>query len=342
MLAQRLSLGVGQWIAGGVHPNIETITDLGGLNTNLAFVVTVQTKCHPHHTVETALIAMAEPHHRDLLQIERPGDVQLCRRGRRGGHKSQFVTAHRHFLRQERLRFGHYAEDVPAQRVWRTWWPVPLAWLMGLGIAGLAGVVGSVAFVRSKAAGHTYAESDVPHAPVALVLGAQVKPDGTPSAFLAARLDLAKRLYDAGRVEMIMVSGDHRAAEYDEPRAMRDYLIRAGVPGTKVILDPGGFDTYESCVRAKQIFHLAQLVIVTQSYHLARAVATCRALGVDAIGVGDVSARQYVISWWRGAIRDQLASTKTVVDLLTRRHPMPLATQPSIQDPATALSDSDD
>ena len=68
---------------------------------------------------------------------------------------------------------------------------------MGLGIAGLSGVVGSVAFVRSKAAGHTYAESDVPHAPVALVLGAQVKPDGTPSAFLAARLDLAKRLYDA-------------------------------------------------------------------------------------------------------------------------------------------------
>ena len=167
----------------------------------------------------------------------------------------------------------------------------------------------------------------MPHAPVALVLGAQVKPDGTPSAFLAARLDLAKRLYDAGRVEMIMVSGDHRAPEYDEPVAMRDYLIKAGVPETKLILDPGGFDTYESCVRAKQIFNVAELVIVTQSYHLARAVATCRALGVDAIGVGDDSARQYVISWWRGAIRDQLACTKTVVDLLTRRHPMPLATR---------------
>ena len=213
---------------------------------------------------------------------------------------------------------------------------------MGLGIAGLAAIVGSVAFVRSKAAGHTYAESDLPQAPVALVLGAQVKPDGTPSAFLAARLDLAKRLYDAGRVEMIMVSGDHRAPGYDEPAAMRDYLIRAGVPGIKLILDPGGFDTYESCVRAKQIFNVAELVIVTQSYHLARAVATGRALGIDAIGVGDDSARQYLISWWRGAIRDQLACIKTVVDLLTRRHPMPLVTQPSIQDPATALSTSDD
>ena len=185
-------------------------------------------------------------------------------------------------------------------------------------------------------------KSDVPHAPVALVLGAQVKPDGTPSAFLAARLDLAKRLYDAGRVQMIMVSGDHRAPEYDEPVAMRDYLIRAGVPETKLILDPGGFDTYESCVRAKQIFNLAELIIVTQSYHLARAVATCRALGVDAIGVGDDSARQYPVSWWRGTIRDQLACAKTVVDLLTRRHPMPLATEPSLHDATTALSTSDD
>ena len=126
-----------------------------------------------------------------------------------------------------------------------------------------------------------------------------------------------------------MVSGDHRAPEYDEPVAMRDYLIRAGVPETKLILDPGGFDTYESCVRARQIFNVAELVIVTQSYHLARAVATCRALGVDATGVGDDSARQYPVSLWRGAIRDQLACAKTVVDLLTRRHPMPLATDPS-------------
>lgn len=204
---------------------------------------------------------------------------------------------------------------------------MPLAWVIGLGIAGLAAVVGSVVFVRSKAAGHMYAESDVPQAPVALVLGAQVKPDGTPSAFLAARLDLAKRLYDAGRVEMIMVSGDHKAPEYDEPAAMRDYLITAGMPAAKLIVDPGGFDTYESCVRAKQIFDLAELTIVTQSYHLVRAVATCRALGIEATGVGDGSARRYPVSWWRGTVRDQVACVKTVVDLLTRREPLPIAGQ---------------
>ena len=103
---------------------------------------------------------------------------------------------------------------------------VQLSWLLlGMGIAGLATVAARSSFVRSTAAGHIYTESDVPAAPVALVLGAQVNPDGTPSAFLAARLDLAKRLYDAGLVEMIIVSGDHLAPEFDEPAAMRDYLI---------------------------------------------------------------------------------------------------------------------
>jgi len=197
-----------------------------------------------------------------------------------------------------------------------------------MGIAGLAAVAGSVRFVRTTAAGHIYTKSDVPAAPVALVLGAQVNPDGTPSAFLAARLDLAKRLYDAGLVEMILVSGDHLAPEFDEPLAMRNYLIKTGLPAEKVIADSGGFDTYESCLRAKRIFNLSQLIIVTQSYHLVRAVATCRALGIDATGVGDDSAREYTMAWLRGAIRDQIACVKTVVDLVTR----PETSEPDIAD----------
>jgi vancomycin permeability regulator SanA len=197
-----------------------------------------------------------------------------------------------------------------------------LSWLLlGMGIVGLATVAGAGSFVRSIAAGHIYTVSEVPATRVALVLGAQVNPDGTPSAFLAARLDLAKRLYDAGLVEMIIVSGDHLAPEFDEPAAMRNYLITAGLPAQNLIVDAGGFDTYESCLRARRIFNLSQLTIVTQSYHLVRAVATCRALGIDASGVGDDSARQHTIAWWRGAIRDQLACVKTVVDLVTRLDP---------------------
>jgi vancomycin permeability regulator SanA len=88
------------------------------------------------------------------------------------------------------------------------------------------------------------------------------------------------------------------------------------------VTDYAGFDTYDSCARALRIFGVEQLIVVTQSYHLPRAVATCRALGVDATGVGDESARQHPRSWRRGAIRDQLACVKTVIDLLTRRDPV--------------------
>jgi vancomycin permeability regulator SanA len=217
---------------------------------------------------------------------------------------------------------------------------VKLSWLLlGIGIVGLATLVGAVSFVRSMAAGHIYKESNVPATPVALVLGAQANPDGTPSSFLAARLDLAKRLYDKGLVEQIIVSGDHLAPEFDEPAAMRNYLIRTGLPEERVIADAGGFDTYESCLRPKRIFNLSQLIIVTQSYHLVRAVATCRALGVDAAGVGDDSVRQYAIAWWRGAIRDQLACIKTVVDLLTRHEPMP-SEAPTVGDEAPSRKQS--
>lgn len=185
-----------------------------------------------------------------------------------------------------------------------------------------ATVAGSVLFVRVSAAGHLYAESDVPPAPVALVLGAQVNPDGRPSAFLAGRLDLAKRLFDAGTVRAILVSGDNMAVEYNEPEAMRDYLVAAGVPSSQVVLDYAGFDTYDSCFRAGRIFGVRDLVMVTQDYHLPRAVATCRRLGLEANGVGDTTARRNPEAWRRGAVRDQVACVKTVIDLVIRRTPV--------------------
>jgi vancomycin permeability regulator SanA len=191
----------------------------------------------------------------------------------------------------------------------------------GFGLSGIATLAGSVGFVRATASGHVYREADVPPAPVALVLGAKVYPNGTPSAFLAARLDLARRLFEAGKVKVILVSGDNMAPEYNEPDAMRAYLIKAGVPADKVIADYAGFDTYDSCFRAKQIFNVSKLIIVTQSYHLPRAVATGRALGVQAVGVGDDTVR-HSVPWRRGVIREQIACVKTVIDLITRRDPV--------------------
>ena len=203
--------------------------------------------------------------------------------------------------------------------------------LAGIGLAGIGVLAGSIGFVRATSARHLYPPESVPAAPVALVLGARVFPSGTPSPFLAARLDLAHRLYLDGKVRVVLVSGDNMAPEYNEPDAMRGYLIDAGMPPEDVVADYAGFDTYDSCARAQRIFGVQELIVVTQGYHLPRAVATCRALGVDATGVGDYT-QQQARAWRRGAIRDQLACVKTVIDLVTGRDPVLGQRETSVDD----------
>lgn len=188
--------------------------------------------------------------------------------------------------------------------------------------APLIVVVASVAFVRSRARGHLHPEHAVPPAPVALVLGAEVYPDGRPSSFLAARLDLAARLLRAGTVQVLLLSGDAGGPEYDEPAAMRRYLIAAGIPADRLVVDPFGLDTYDSCFRAQRVFGVTEVVVVTQSYHLPRAVGTARALGLQADGVGDDSVRRVSRAWVRGLLRDQIACVKTVLDLARTRQPV--------------------
>jgi vancomycin permeability regulator SanA len=201
---------------------------------------------------------------------------------------------------------------------------------LGIALAVLVMAGGSL-WVRGVSASHVYAESTVPPAPVALVLGAQVYPDGTPSAYLAARLDLAKRLLDAGKVQAILLSGDHSRWEYDEPGAMQVYLIARGVPARQIVLDYAGFDTYDSCARARRIFGVRRAIVVTQQFHIARAVALCRTLGVDATGVGDDSVRWMTAIWRRNVIRERLAVVKAVYDVATRRDPVYLGRhEPSV------------
>jgi vancomycin permeability regulator SanA len=194
-------------------------------------------------------------------------------------------------------------------------------------------IVGSGLWVREAAADHVYDVSSVPAAPVALVLGAQVYPDGTPSPFLAARLDLAKRLFDAGTVRALLVSGDHGRLEYDEPGAMRRWLVERGVPAEKVVEDHAGFDTYDSCVRARKVFGVRAAVVVTQSFHVPRAVALCRKVGIAAVGVGDDSVRRYESIWWRASLREYGAGVKATIDVATGRDPVFLGPrEPGVDD----------
>ena len=171
----------------------------------------------------------------------------------------------------------------------------------------------------------------VPAAPVALVLGARVFPSGTPSPFLAARLDLAHRLYQAGKVRVVLVSGDNMAPEYNEPDAMRGYLIDAGMPAEAVVADYAGFDTYDSCARAKRIFGVA----AAGRGHPGLSPAPSRGHLPGPRGGRDRRRRHRAAqhrAWRRGAIRDQLACVKTVIDLVTGRDPVLGPRETSVDD----------
>ncbi|EGX58292.1 integral membrane protein [Streptomyces zinciresistens K42] len=153
--------------------------------------------------------------------------------------------------------------------------------------------------------------ADVPRTEVAVVFGAGLR-DGEPSPYLARRLDAAAGLYRAGRIDVVLVTGDNSREEYDEPDAMRAYLTRKGVPGARVVSDYAGFDTWDSCVRAKKIFGVDEAVLISQAFHIRRAVALCEAAGVRSYGVGVQD--KHDVTWYYGGAREILAAGKAALD----------------------------
>lgn len=192
--------------------------------------------------------------------------------------------------------------------------------LAGLLAMPLLVVGGSWAWVHASTVRDRFPMADVPTRAVAVVFGAAVHSDHTPSQYLAARLDVARELWAAGKVRVILVSGDNRAKNYDEPTAMRDYLVRAGVPAEVIVRDFAGFDSYSTCVRARDVFGVSGAVLVSQDYHLPRVVRICRSVGIDAVGTGSRTGAG-TSTWTAGARREVLANVKAVWDLVTRPKP---------------------
>ena len=120
---------------------------------------------------------------------------------------------------------------------------------------------------------------------VAIVFGAKVWDDKTPSPVLYDRIVTAVELYRAGRVGKILMSGDNPTENYDEPTAMKATAVRLGVAENDVILDFAGRRTYDTCFRAREIFAVQKAILVTQKFHQARALYLCNNLGVDSIGI---------------------------------------------------------
>ncbi|MEG4069891.1 ElyC/SanA/YdcF family protein [Microcoleus sp. Pol11C2] len=163
-------------------------------------------------------------------------------------------------------------------------------WRLAIGLLILTSVLTPLAlnyYVRLVTSNYRYNNiANVPAEPIAIVFGAGLWEDGTPSPMLADRVQAGVELYKAGRVDKLLMTGDNSSVDYNEVQAMQDYAAAQGVPTNNIILDYAGFSTYESCYRAKEIFGITQAVLVTQNFHLARAVYTCRQLGVEAIGLG--------------------------------------------------------
>lgn len=136
-----------------------------------------------------------------------------------------------------------------------------------------------------SARGRMFTAADAPTARAAIVFGAGLQRDGTPSPVLKDRVAAAAHLYELGKVEKLLMSGDNRFEEYNEPAAMKAYAVSLGVPEEAIVLDYAGRRTYDTCFRAGEIFGLEEALLVTQKFHLPRALFTCSGMGMKANGV---------------------------------------------------------
>ncbi len=191
-------------------------------------------------------------------------------------------------------------------------------------VSAITGPPALVAYVSAITRNQRYTDlTAVPTEPVALVFGAGVRQDGTPSPMLADRVQTAVQLYEMGRVRKILMTGDNSHVEYNEVATMQRYAVDRGVPSSDITLDYAGFSTYESCYRARVIFGVERAVLITQQFHLPRAVYTCRQLGIEAIGLGTPDWETYsskVMSFY--TTREFLATLKALWQIHITR-PLP-------------------
>jgi SanA protein len=166
----------------------------------------------------------------------------------------------------------------------------------------------------------------VPHAQAALVLGAQVMPNGAPSSMLSDRISAAAELYKAGRVDKLLLSGDHSRKNYDEVGTMRRILLAEGIPAEDIFTDHAGFDTWDSAQRAKRVFDVTSAVVVTQRFHMARALYDARRAGLKVSGYA-ADRRDYGRVMRRLQVREAAARVKTLGDAVTGADPHFLGAQ---------------
>jgi vancomycin permeability regulator SanA len=177
-----------------------------------------------------------------------------------------------------------------------------------MGAIAVAGINGIVVGTASNYILSPEAAAQLMDVDCILVLGCLVKNDGVPSDMLHDRLRQSVELYQLGAAPKLLMTGDHGTAGYDEVDAMKTYAVNAGIAPEDVFMDHAGFSTYESMYRAKEIFGAKKIIIVTQEYHLYRAIYIARSLGIDAYGV--TSDYNWYLDQFRRDVREVLARVK--------------------------------
>jgi SanA protein len=169
--------------------------------------------------------------------------------------------------------------------------------------------------------------STAPTERVAIVFGAGLTHSGYPTAILRDRVETAAQLYFSGKVQKLLMSGDNSTVDYNEPGAMHDYAISLGVPESAIVLDYAGRRTYDTCYRAKAIFGVDSAILVTQAFHLPRALFLCNMLGTQAVGVeaNNITYRKLSLAVWN--LREQFATVGALWDVYIER-PLPILGKP--------------
>jgi len=173
--------------------------------------------------------------------------------------------------------------------------------------------------IKLKTDSYIYRDIDkVPKVQVAVILGASILKNNSLSPILRERVDRAEELYRVGKVTKILVTGDNGTFAYNEVSSMQKYLLKNHIPEKDIFLDHAGFDTYSSMYRARNIFFADSMIVVSQSFHLPRAIFIARALGMTAYGLQ--ADQGYYL--FKNYIRELLANVKAVFDLFFQRTPI--------------------
>ena len=188
-------------------------------------------------------------------------------------------------------------------------------------VVGLIGIFLINLYVVKSAKEYILTEQQLSGAPhdCALVLGARVYKSGALSPMLADRVLTGVELYKNGVVPKLIMSGDYENKDYDEVGPMKDFALGQGVPNQDIDIDPAGFSTYDSMYRAKNVFAVRRVIIVTQKFHLYRAVYIARAIGIDAYGI--IADRRDYQNLWYNSVRESLARVKDFFVVLIRPKP---------------------